>query len=146
MESKTSHTMIGILLTHMHKQCESMEWRKHWAGRPAVYGTFTTNHLSYTKTLVPLYIFRAITFFWWCHHFWGKNGLFAPKLKKLLRAVFLEALIVAPPFLDMCLDIYWAWINQKIFWLGHYFRKYSIICKHFFLNTKSWSWIIGWEL
>ncbi len=28
-------------------------------------------------------------------------------------AVFREALIVAPPFLDMCLDIYGAWIKQK---------------------------------
>ncbi len=29
----------------------------------AVSRTFSTNHLSYTKTLVPIYIFRAITFF-----------------------------------------------------------------------------------
>ncbi len=28
-------------------------------------------------------------------------------------AVFPEALILAPPFLDMCFDIYGAWINQK---------------------------------
>ncbi len=65
-------------------QCESMEWRKRWAGRaarqqPAVYRTFSTNHLSYTKTLVPIYIFRAITFF---------DG--APKLKKLCRELFFE--------------------------------------------------------
>ncbi len=94
---------------------ESMEWQKCWAGRPAVYRTFSTNHLSYTKTLVPIYIFRAITFFWWCQHFFlEKNGLFAPKIKKTLSwAVFREALNLAPPFVDMCLDIYGAWINQK---------------------------------
>ncbi len=65
-------------LTHMHKQL----WVYGMAealGRPAVYRTFSTNHLSYTKTLVPIYLFRAITFFWWCRHFLRKNGLFAPK-------------------------------------------------------------------
>ncbi len=39
---------------------------------------------------------------------------FLPQNKKTLSwAVFRETLIVAPPFLDMCLDIYGAWINQK---------------------------------
>ncbi len=53
-----------------------------WNGEsvgPAVYRTFSSNHLSYTKTLVPIYIFRAITFLEWCHHFLRKNGLFASK-------------------------------------------------------------------
>ncbi len=40
---------------------------------------FSTNHLSCTKTLVPIYIFRAITFFGWCRHLFKKNGVFAPK-------------------------------------------------------------------
>ncbi len=64
-----------------------------WNGEsigPAVYWTFSTNHLSYTKTLVPIYIFRAITFFWWCHHFLRKNFLFAQKFKKLCRELFFE--------------------------------------------------------
>ncbi len=33
-------------------------------GRPAVYQIFSRNHLSYTKTLVLIYRFRAITFFY----------------------------------------------------------------------------------
>ncbi len=107
-------------------------------GRPAVYRTFSTNHLSYIKTLVPIYIFRAITFFWWCRHFLRKNGLFAPKLKKnLLWTVFREALIVASPFLDMCLDIFGAWINQKNLLIGTLFRKYSIFCKKWIFKTKT---------
>ncbi len=107
-------------------------------GWPAVYRTFSTNHLSYTKTFVPIYIFRAITFFWWCPHFFRKNGFFAPPpKKKLWWAVFREALIVAPPFLDMCLDIYGAWINQTKVWLGHYFRKYSIFGKKWVFKTKT---------
>ncbi len=39
---------------------------------------------------------------------------FLPQNKKTLSwAVFREALIVAPPFLDMCLDIFGVWIKQK---------------------------------
>ncbi len=88
----------------------------------AVYQTFSTNHLSYIKTLVPIYRFRAITFFR-CRHFLRKNCLFAQKLKKLfVWAVFLEALIVAPPFLDMCLDIFGAWINNKNLF-GTFFKE-----------------------
>ncbi len=121
---------ILIYLTHMHKQCESMEWRKRWAGQAAVYRTFSTNHLSYTKTLVTIYIFRAITFFDGAAIF-GKKMAFLPQNKKtLLWAVFREALIVAPPFLDMCLDIYGAWIR-------HYFRKYSIFGKKWVFKIKT---------
>ncbi len=25
---------FNLFLTHIHKQCESMEWRKRWASRP----------------------------------------------------------------------------------------------------------------
>ncbi len=57
--------------------------------------TFTINLLSYTKTLVSIYRFRAITFFM-VPPFFGKKWPFCPKIKK-----------------DMCLDIFWAWINQK---------------------------------
>ncbi len=57
-------------------------------GRPALYQTFSTNHISYTKTLVPIYIFRGITFFWWCRHFFSKNGLFAKKT--LCHELFFE--------------------------------------------------------
>ncbi len=85
-----------------------MECRKCWAGRP-----FSTNHLSYTKILVAIYIFRAITFLM-VPPFFEKKWPFCPKIKTLSWAVFREALIVAPPFLDMCLDIYGAWMNQKI--------------------------------
>ncbi len=110
-----------ILLTHhMHKQC----WMAKVLGRLALYRTFSTNHLLYIKTLVPIYIFRAITFFWWCRHFLREKMAFLPQTKKMLSwAVFREALIVAPPFLDMCLDIYGAWINKK----------------------KSFDWDIIWE-
>ncbi len=77
-------------LTHMHKQCESMEWRKRWAFLGAVYQTFSTNHLSYTKTLVPIYIFRAITFLLWCRYFLWKKWPFCPKITKLCRELFFE--------------------------------------------------------
>ncbi len=29
----TDLSKVNSFLTHMHKQCESMEWRKRWAGR-----------------------------------------------------------------------------------------------------------------
>ncbi len=87
-----------------------------WNGEsvgPAVYQTFSTNHLSYTKTLVLIYVFSAITFFDGAAIYVEKMA-FLPQNKKLCRELFFEKpLIVAPPFLDMCLDIYGAWINQK---------------------------------
>ncbi len=43
--------------------------------------TFTINLLSYTKTLVPLYRFRAITFFMVPRFFWEKMA-FLPQNKK----------------------------------------------------------------
>ncbi len=60
----------------------------------AVYQTFNINHLSYTKTLVPIYRFRPNTFFFYCVAicFW-KNILFSPKFKKTLSwAVFWRSL------------------------------------------------------
>ncbi len=80
--------------------------------------TFTINLLSYTKILVPIYRLRAITFFM-VPPFFGKKMAFCPKIKKKLSwALFREALIVAPPFLDMCLDIFGAWINppKHFYW------------------------------
>ncbi len=31
---RKSHSYSLCFLTHMHKQCESMEWQKRWSGRP----------------------------------------------------------------------------------------------------------------
>ncbi len=45
--------------------------------------------------------------------FFGKKMAFSPQNKITVVSCFLEALIVAPPFLDMCLDIFGAWINQN---------------------------------
>ncbi len=47
--------------------------------------------------------------------FLGGKWPSCPKIKKRLchELFFLEALIVAPPFLDMGLDIFGPWINQK---------------------------------
>ncbi len=46
-------------------------WNGESVGPAAVYQTFSTNHLSYIKILVPIYIFRAIKIFakkWpFCH-------------------------------------------------------------------------------
>ncbi len=44
--------------------------------------------------------------------FLGKMAFLSPNKKTLSWAVFQEALILAPLFLDICLDIYGAWINQ----------------------------------
>ncbi len=52
-------------------------------GQAAVYQTFSTNHFSYTKTLVPIYIFRAITFFDGADIFCAKIA-FLPQNKKHL--------------------------------------------------------------
>ncbi len=71
---------------------------------------FSTNHLSYTKTLVPIYRFRATTFFDGAAIFGGK---------KHVMSCFWEILIVAPLFLDICKDTIGAWINNnnnKIVW------------------------------
>ncbi len=66
---------------------------------------------------------------------WTKNGLFALKLKTLSWALFWEALIVAPPFLDMCLDIFGAWINQKkSFDWGYYLKK--VIALNMYVGTN----------
>ncbi len=70
----------------------------------AVYQIFNTNHLSYTKTLVPIYRFRAINKFYGASIILEKNGIFTKKIKTLTWAIFLEAFIVAPSFLDMCLE------------------------------------------
>ncbi len=65
------------------------------------------------------YKHNVITFFFMVPPFLGKKMAFCPKIKKTLSwAVFQEALIVAPLFLDICLDIFGAWNNppQKIVW------------------------------
>ncbi len=52
--------------------------------------------------------------FWWCHHFCIKNGLFAKKEKNTLSwAIFLEGFFVAPLFLDICIEVFGAWVNHK---------------------------------
>ncbi len=64
-------TTFSVIFLLMHMQCESMEWQKHWAGHPAIYQTFNTKHLLYTKTLVPIYRL--------CHHFCFEKMAFLPK-------------------------------------------------------------------
>ncbi len=61
---------------------------------PAVYKTFSTNHLSYTKTLVPIYRFRVINIFWWCCNFFGKKWPFfiPPPQKKIVGHHFSKIL------------------------------------------------------
>ncbi len=100
----------------------------------AMYQTFSTNHLSYTKTLVPIYRFRAITFFLWCRQFLETKCPFCPKIKQTLSgAVFRVALIVAPLFLDICLEIFGAWINQKTFFWGTFLlENKAFLAKSFF--------------
>ncbi len=75
-----SYCTIALLLTHIIKQCESMERQKHWAGRPAVYQTFSTNHRSYTKTLVPIYYLGPQLFWDGAAIFWEKMA-FLPQNK-----------------------------------------------------------------
>ncbi len=105
--------------------------------------TFTINLFSYTKTLVPIYRSRAITFFM-VPPFLGKKLPFCPKMKKLCRELFFrEALIVAPPFLDMCLDIFGAWIKQKkSFDWDIILENIALFANSVFFYTKSWSWIM----
>ncbi len=73
--------------------------------------------------MVPIYRFRAIIFLDGATIFGREKIVFLPQniKKSLSRAGFQEALIVAPLFLVICLDIFGAWINQKIFFLGHIF-------------------------
>ncbi len=63
---------------------------------------------------------------------------FLPQNKKtLLWAVFQESLIVAPPFPDMCLDIYGAWINQnKSFDWDIILENIAFFSKNWFLTQK----------
>ncbi len=135
--------------------------------------TFTINLFSYTKTLVPIYRFRAITFFM-VPSFFGEKWPFCPKIKKTLSwAVFREVLIVAPPVLDMCLVIYGSWINQKksydwdiilenIALFANTFFKYkflvmdyvgssnecAVFCVHGFVEINTWQVLkctyLGW--
>ncbi len=56
---------------------------------------------------------------------------------------FLQALIAALPFLDMCLDIFGAWINQKkSFVWDIILENIALFANTVFLNTKYWSWIM----
>ncbi len=99
--------------------------------------TFTINLLSYTKTLVPIYRFRAITFFM-VPPFWGKKW---PSFSRSLNCGY--SIIVATPFLDMCLDIFGAWINPKIsFNWDINLENIALFANTVFLNIKSWSWIM----
>ncbi len=75
--------------------------------------------------------------------FLEKKWPFCPKIKKTLSwAVFQEVLIVAPPFLDICLDIYGASINQKIsFDWDIILENIAFYAKNAFLkHTFSLSW------
>ncbi len=45
--------------------------------------------------------------------FFEKKWPFCPPKKHCRELFFREALIVASPFLDMCLDIYGPWINPN---------------------------------
>ncbi len=73
---------------------------------------------------------------------WEKMACLPQNKKTLLWAVFLEAFIIAPPFLDMCLDIYGAWINQKkSFDWDIILENIALFANIVFFNTKSWSWI-----
>ncbi len=58
---------------------------------------------------MPMYRFMAYNLFWWCHHFGIKNALLPQSLKKKN----LEAFFVAPLILDICIDVFWAWVNHK---------------------------------
>ncbi len=72
----------SVLLTHMHKQCESMEWRKRRAGRPCTEllapTIFHTSKHWYQYTYLGLYLFfDGAAIFW-------KNISFLPQNKKTL--------------------------------------------------------------
>ncbi len=70
--------------------------------------------------------------------FFEKKMAFLPQNKKTLSwAVFQEALIVASPFLDMCLDIYGAWINQKKYFdWDIILENIAFLAKNGFLKQK----------
>ncbi len=57
---------------------------------PAVYQTFSINHLSYNITLVPIYIFRAITFFYGATIFFKEKMAFLSQ--KIVMSCFLRNL------------------------------------------------------
>ncbi len=63
------------------------------ASQPAVYQTFNTNHLSYTKTLVSIYRFRAIIISSLCRYFFEKNCIF---IKNILKKLCLELFFKKP--------------------------------------------------
>ncbi len=90
-----------------------MEWRKRWAGWPCTEllapTIFHTSKHRYQYTYLGLYLFfDGATIF-------GEKMAFLPQNKKnFVVSCFSRSLnCVALPFLDMCLDIYGAWINQK---------------------------------
>ncbi len=53
--------------------------------------------------------------------FWGKKLPFCQKVKKkqkqqkktLSRTIFREAFFVTPLFLDICIEVFGAWVNLK---------------------------------
>ncbi len=130
---------MGILGTLFDSYAQAM-WVYGMAkalGRPAVYRTFNTNHFSYIKTLVPIYIFRAITFFRWCRHFLERKMAFLPQNKKnFVMSYFLRNLNCSSSISRYVLVYIWVLDYPKqIFWLGHYFRKYRIFCKKWVFKT-----------
>ncbi len=58
-------------------------------GRPAMDQPFSTNHLSYTETLVPIYRFRAITYFFYRKYsIFDKKWVFNIKMFLVMDLIF----------------------------------------------------------
>ncbi len=93
--------------------------------------TFHTLKHWYQYTDLELYFFKVLPFFW-------KNRSFTKKLKETLSsAIFLESFIVAPLFLDMCLQVFGAWINQNNVFVCDIFLENKIYFqKKLFLRQK----------
>ncbi len=58
--------------------------------------------------------FMAYNLFWWYHHLLGKKSFCQKVLKKLCyEPFFLEAFFVTPLFLNICIEVFRAWVNHK---------------------------------
>ncbi len=64
------------------------------------------------------------------------NGNFNMESEEV-RTIFVEAFFVTPLFLDICIEVFGAWINHKRISNSDIFKEdTAVFCKRWFFNTK----------
>ncbi len=81
-----------------------------------------------------MYRLMAYNLFWWCHYFLVKKWPFCQNVLflKLCHNHFLETFFVAPLFLDICIEVFGAWVNHKNISNSNIFEGTAVFAKDAF--------------